>query len=138
MTQRCVARAVRRSAFTPTLLRAWLLALVLVASQAAGLAHRIVHAPGGLAGNSAIVKTSGLPSASQAAAKTAGLWSSSHEQGSAECRLIDQLAHADVLCAAPLGVLPTLPPAATAPTQHTTPLLAATAAAYQARAPPQA
>ena len=125
MTQGCYARAVRRPAFTPTCLRAWLLALVLVASQAAGLAHRIVHAPGGLAGKTAV-------------AKTAGLWSASHELGSADCRLIDQLAHADVLCAAPPAALPVLPPADTAPAPFTPPLLAVTATAYQARAPPQA
>ena len=102
----------------PTLLRAWMLAALLLAAQAAGLAHRVAHAPG-------------LPGAVQV---KAGAW---HEAGTADCRLIDQLAHADALCT-PAPALPALPVVAEATQalpQRT--LAAAAPAAYLARAPPR-
>lgn len=110
----------------PTLLRAWMLAALLLAAQAAGLAHRLAHAPG-------------LPGSTlaKAAAATAAAAGASHEAGSADCRLIDQLAHADVLCtpAVTLALLPQHADAAALPAQQAR--AAATPAGYLARAPPQ-
>ena len=62
----------------------------------------------------------------------------SHEAGDAECRLVDQLAHGDALCAAaapaPAPVLLPAPMQAPAAPRLAQPLRAA----YQARAPPLA
>ena len=121
----------KRRFFAPTLLRAWLLATLLLAAQAAGLAHRVLHAPGQAPGHA----SGGATAASVATAAAA--WGGSHAPGTADCRLIDQLAHADVLCGAA--------PAAEALPPATTVVLAAlpqavparTTAAYLARAPPR-
>jgi hypothetical protein len=106
-----------RRFFAPTLLRAWLMAGLLLAAQAAGLAHRIAHAPG------------------QAGAHAS--WSHGHEAGGADCRLIDQLAHADALCSPPAWA-PAPPPPAAAPLRLAIyAALAPAPAAYLARAPPR-
>lgn len=63
-----------------TPLRAWLLAVLLLVSQATGFAHRIAHA-------------------TPAGGTTAqAVWKADHQPGSADCRLVDQLTHADALC----------------------------------------
>jgi hypothetical protein len=107
-----------RRRLAPTLLQAWLLAGLLLAAQALGLAHRVAH--GG--GSATVVSATGFES---------------HEAGSADCRLVDQLTQADLLCASPPAGAPTLPafvertvftPSAWAPQP---------AAAYLARAPPR-
>ncbi len=107
----------RRAA--PTWLHATLLALLLLAAQAAGLAHRIAHAPG---------------AASTAAYKH---WSPEHEQGSADCRLIDQLAHADGLCGDASPTTAAAPADTPAPVPALRFVAAGAAAAYLARAPPR-
>ena len=99
----------------------WWLVLLLLAAQALGLAHRVAHAPG-------------LPGG--ALAHVAAAAHASHEAGSAECRLVDQLAHADALCGSMV-----LPPAPlrTADTGHAVArpaLTVGSAAAYLARGPP--
>ncbi len=103
----------------PTWLHATLLVLLLLAAQAAGLAHRVAHAPG----------------AAQAAAH--GHFAAVHDEGSAECRLIDQLAHADGLC----GDAPAATAAAVGGTSAAVlaprVVAAGPAAAYLARAPPR-
>ncbi len=110
-----------RSRLRPTLLQAWLLAGLLLAAQALGLAHRVAH--GGGAGSPTAVS-----------AKT---FAGHHEAGSAECRLVDQLAQGDLLCgSAPALALPLLVQAAVPPA-HAAPLPAEPAGAYQARAPPR-
>jgi hypothetical protein len=75
-----------------TPLRAWLLAMLLLVSQVTGLAHRIAHA-------------------TPAGGTTAqAVWQADHQPGSADCRLVDQLTHADVLCSGtPAAALPRLP-----------------------------
>lgn len=103
---------------TLTPLRAWLLALVLVAAQSAGMAHRIVH---------------GAP---QAGAGAKSAWGLDHKQGTADCRLLDQLTHADALCGPAVAELPALPPVATRDVALSLPLQAAAPAPYLARAPP--
>lgn len=107
-----------RRPFALTSLRAWLLALLLLAAQAAGIAHRVAHAPG--------------------LAPVHAAWVDGHESGAADCRLVDQLAHADVLCGAapapPLALR--VAQAATAPLPQALP--AGTAAVYLARGPPPA
>jgi hypothetical protein len=98
---------------TPVLtpLRAWLLALMLVAAQAAGLAHRIGHA-------------------SPAGGTTAqAVWKADHKAGSADCLLVDQLTHADALCSGVPAAAPLHLPADTA--------LALAAEAVRARPSPQ-
>jgi hypothetical protein len=103
---------------TITPLRAWLLALVLVLAQTAGLAHRVAHtvAPGSV--------------------KAQSVWSAEHKAGTADCRLLDQLTHADALCAPVLAALPEPvlgQERLAAPTGLVRP---AAPAVYQARAPP--
>lgn len=112
----------KRRFFAPTVLRAWLLATLLLAAQAAGLAHRVLHAAGAPGGTSA--------------AQAVAAWGGSHQPGSADCRLIDQLAHADLLCGA--AAAPATLPTATATVVAVLPqsLPARPAAAYLARAPP--
>jgi len=110
-----------RPRLRPTLLQAWLLAGLLLAAQALGLAHRVAH--GGGAGAVTV-------SATQA-------FAGDHEAGSAECRLVDQLAQGDLLCGdAPLLALPLVVQAALPPAPAQS-LPATPAAAYQARAPPR-
>ncbi len=107
-----------RRRLAPTLLHAWLLAALLLAAQAAGLAHRIAHAPG--------------------AGTTASSWLvPDHEKGSPGCRLVDQLTQADVLCSGDVALAalplpqaePEAVPAAFAPR--------AFAALFDARGPPR-
>ena len=110
-----------RKRLAPTLLQAWLLAGLLLAAQALGLAHRVAH--GGGAGT--------------APAVSAKAFADGHEAGSAECRLIDQLAQGDLLCgdapALPLPLFVQAAPPLAAPAS----LPALPAGAYQARAPPR-
>lgn len=100
-------------------LHALLLAALLLAAQGLGLAHHVAHGQSG------------------PATAHAGPWLDGHDEGSADCRLIDQLGHADLA----FGALAALPQAAAAtPTpagcsRSAQPL--APARPYQARAPPQ-
>ena len=106
---------------------AWWLVVLLLAAQALGLAHRVAHAPG-LPG--------GALAQAAAAAFVAVPAHASHEAGSAECRLIDQLAHADALCGS-VGLPPA--PLRTADTGQAVNRPAqpvGSAAAYLARGPP--
>lgn len=117
----------------PRLWQAWLLAVLLLAAQALGLAHRVAHAPG-------LAHQTGHPPAAahavQASAAHADGHASGHEAGSPDCRLIDQLAHADALCGA-ASLPPALPrTAAIAPAVPGLALPSRGAAAYLARAPP--
>lgn len=106
----------RRFSLNP--IHAWLLALLLLAAQATGLAHRVAHAPG------------------LAPAHTA--WADGHEQGQGDCRLVDQLSHADALCGAAAALPPQLPAAVAATPLPQQARPAGTAAAYLARGPPPA
>ena len=133
-----------------SLLNAWLLAVLLLAAQAAGLSHRISHAPqaaalGGIAG---LAVQGSLPAAdvkahhaTHHAAHPSGHHAAHHadphQPGSADCRLIDQLAHADALCAgdATPGALP--PPRTAASALDAPHGLASPFALYLARAPPR-
>lgn len=95
---------------------AWLLAALLLTAQALGLAHHVRHAPGLAAG--------------------AAVWVDGHAADSADCRLVDQLTHADALCGATFA--PPSPPqvAVQAAAVQVAAAAAAAPAAYQARAPP--
>jgi hypothetical protein len=96
-----------------------MLAALLLAAQGLGLAHRALH--GG-----------------SAQGQVASAWLDEHEAGSADCRLIDQLGHAD-LAVGTQALAPCLPTAAAAPAARVGAVLPATPAlAYSARAPPQA
>jgi hypothetical protein len=99
------------AAFATALVAALLLA------QALGLVHRVWHAPG-LAGPEAAAFDG-------------------HAHDTPECRLIDQLAHADGLAGA--DFVPALPPRpAPLATPPRSPALAAQAAGALARGPPAA
>ena len=104
-----------------TLWRAWLLAALLLAAQAAGLAHRVSHAVGHAMGQGAVATASG--------------WS--HEQGSADCKLVDQLVHADALCGASAAALPARLLGVPNIVDAAQPAPAATTAVYLARGPPR-
>lgn len=104
----------------PTIVQAWWLAALLLLAQGLGLSHRIAHAP------------SHGPAQVHASA-----WGHDHEAGSADCRLVDQLAHADALCAPPTAALPLVATAQTAVAPLPSSRPADTAAAYLARAPPR-
>jgi len=132
-------------------LHATLLALALLAAQALGLAHRVAHglphasrsavaAVDATAGSAATEASADSAVTEHAAAPidaaevpTAHL--SSHDPGGAECRLLDQAAHADALAA---SAWPALPPRVPAPL----PAVAGTVLAgwgvhaYLARGPP--
>lgn len=99
--------------------QAWLLAALLLAAQAAGLAHRVAHGSGGVA---------------HAAQKA---FSASHDEGSAECRLIDQLTHADALCGGDAPAATVLAASAADPSRPAARLSEGAPAAYLARAPPR-
>jgi hypothetical protein len=165
------SRRSTRAAWRPRA-QVWLLAALLLAAQAFGLAHRVAHAPGlsgafhadspGLSGafhadspglsGAFHADSPGLPDLTHFSAAFApgahdcdhphhhGLATplSGHEAGSAECRLIDQLAHADALFGSPeLPLL--LAPQATVLVAAAVPARPqGDAAAYLARAPPQA
>jgi hypothetical protein len=102
----------------------WALVLALLAAQSLGLAHRLLHgAPADDAGTSRPATLAAGPVYVALAAPLhrhadgercdprqahADPWHD-HEAGSAECRLVDQLAHADLCSAAP--VQPPLAPA---------------------------
>ena len=136
-------------------LHAWLLAALLLAAQALGLAHRVAHAPGlpgAAAAHAAAVFSADLHAHGDGAAGahaegTAGVQAhghgaigaaagSHHEAGSADCRLIDQLAHADAMCGS-AGLPPELlRTAATGAAVDLPSLPAGSAAAYLARGPP--
>ena len=99
-----------------TLRRHWALGPVLVLAcallwaQALGLAHRIVHGPqlGGLA---AVSQTA--TAASEGVARLEqGFWAQllAGHQGESDCRVFEQLSHADALPALPLLALPVLAP----------------------------
>lgn len=111
-----------RQRLRPTLLQAWLLAGLLLAAQALGLAHRVAHAGG--AGAAAV-------------AVSAKAFADGHEAGSAECRLVDQLTQGDLLCASALALVLPLTVQVAAPVALALPRPAAPAGAYQARAPPR-
>jgi hypothetical protein len=98
--------------------RAWLLALLLLGAQWAGLSHRVSHT------------TAPALAAVQAPA------SGDHQPGTADCRLIDQLAHADALCGPPLTPQAVLQLAGSLPAQPVLSQQAPAPALYQARAPP--
>ena len=105
-------------------MRAWLLALVLLAAQSAGLAHRVNHAaqPG-----------SGTSTAAAQQIKRSAI---DHLAGSADCKLFDQLTHADALCAGLTAKVPAVLPTAVADPLPVPLLLAGPATLYLARAPP--
>lgn len=126
-------------------LHAWLLAVLLLAAQALGLAHRVAHAPGLPAAVSAQAAAFAAAhvhahadvnaDAASAAAATASAHGQ-HEAGGADCRLIDQLAHADALCGGD-GLPPPLLRTSTIGTWADVPALPlGSAAAYLARGPP--
>jgi len=146
MTPRLTPRARRLQP-----LHAWLLAVLLLAAQALGLTHRVAHAPGlpgatvaqatASASVFAAATASALEAATATAAESAGAPAHAHshfphEAGSADCRLVDPLAHADALFAG-ASLPPVLPRAAATGAVATLPAVpAGSAAAYLARGPP--
>lgn len=124
---------------------AWLLAALLLLAQGLGLVHGISHgiAPGKMAHRPACgLPASPAPAGPAAAAAcedkpAAHAHGGAHEAGDAQCRLVDQLAHADGLptAAMPPGALRTgCPVPATALRLA---LAEGGLAAYLARAPPR-
>ena len=104
--------------------RAALLCLALLLAQGLGQAHVLLHAPG--------------PAAPTTSSSHDGDWiGGSHEAGGSDCRLIDQLSHADLLWA-PSPVVPARLPMLVLLVPMVPAVLARAAAApYLARAPPQ-
>ncbi len=99
--------------------QAWLLAVLLLAAQGAGLAHRVAH---------------GLAVSEHAAQQD---FHAGHDEGSAECRLVDQLTHADALCAGEPATPPAFAAAVAMPVRLAGRLAEGASAAYLARAPPR-
>jgi hypothetical protein len=134
-----------------TLARALWLCAALLAAQWLGHAHAVAH---GLAAGAALTAASHAQADCTPAAQgfapafhvahhdhdhdhSPGLsLADGHEAGGAECRLVDQLGHADLLWSAqvPAGQLQHRGPAPQ--TGAAAPRAAAPAAGYQARAPP--
>lgn len=132
--------------------------LALLLAQALGLAHRVVHdtAHAGLPPTeratasdfrdfSGAVDIGALPWALHGShgladpeahdCETADGLFDSHEEGSAECQLLDQLAHADVLLASVIAA-PAVLPAAVRLSLPTGAAQGRHSAVYEARAPP--
>lgn len=107
--------------------QAWLLAVLLLAAQGAGLSHRLAH--GGAHGGA-----QGVAVAQGAGPQDAH---AGHDEGSPECRLVDQLAHADALCSGETATPPALTVALAAPARTAGRPAQGAAAAYLARAPPR-
>lgn len=118
-----------------TLLRACALAVLLLWVQAMGLAHSVAHAswgpaPGSLQGFEADAAES--PRSDFLSA----IWGGSHQAGDVECKLIDQLGHADAAVPSLQLGLPPAPAAQPVPARRDAAPPARRAAAYCARAPP--
>ena len=114
-------------------LHVWWLAALLLAAQALGLAHRVAHATGL---PSAVAVQAAALAIGSADAPAHGDAGAGHEAGSADCRLIDQLAHADALCGSGYSP-PALPRTSASGTLASFPALPlGSAAAYLARGPP--
>jgi hypothetical protein len=114
-------------------MRAWLLALVLLAAQVAGLAHRVVHTP--LSGTGTPAATAqALGQDRQDQQRRIG---ADHQSGSADCRLFDQLLHADALCVAAAVTAALALPADNEIALQAEAARATSAALYLARAPPR-
>jgi hypothetical protein len=151
------APTTRRPVPALTLARALWLCTVLLCAQWLGQAHAVAHGVGSGAGHTLAVhaQADGVPAAQGFAPAfddthsghdlglahdnhhAPGLnLADGHEAGGAECRLVDQLGHADLLWSAqaPAGQTEHRGPAPQA--WAAAPRAAAPAAAYQARAPP--
>lgn len=109
-----------------------LLPLALLAAQTLGLWHGVVHPH---AASGALRAAIASAQAGHGPAHQAGASLGHHDDGSALCRLVDHLAHADALLAAPAVVLPAVVHAlATTPVLRG--LAASTSSPYEARGPP--
>ncbi len=113
--------------------RAWLLAAALLLAQAAGLLHRHTPLPAGPAESAGALASAPV----EPAAPADSPWAHDHRSDSPDCRLIDQLAHADALCGDPVASLPPLVLADTESAPASALLRAAAPALYLARAPPR-
>lgn len=113
---------------------ALLLVLALLWAQLLGLAHRVWHAPQASAAV-AIQETVHGPIQQAPAGLLAHLLGSG--QSDPDCRVFDQLAHADSLPTVPALALAALPPIFLAPAPYLRLALAA-GAPFAARAPPAA
>jgi hypothetical protein len=111
-------------------------ALALLAAQAFGLAHRVAHGAEPAAAPAHVSAPEVCDHAHEPGQGLAALFDHHHDEGSVECRLIDQAGHADVL---PTGALPVLALGTSADAALPCPLSAARTTRpqpYQARAPP--
>lgn len=121
----------RHRAISPVLV----LTCALLWAQALGLAHRIVHGPQWSGGGHGLAQQAAVDPSGQSDAD--GLLASlfAGHQGDTDCRLFDQLGHADALPGVPSLALPVLlplflDPAATVTVCHSG------AALFEARGPP--
>lgn len=127
----------RRPLPGPTALQAWLLAALLLVAQGLGLAHRVAHAPG-LGHGGATLAAVSTSAKGHADGQAKASWAAGHEADSAECRLIDQLAHGDGLCSTPWAAAAAPQAGETRAAAPAPAPRAGSASAYFARAPPQA
>lgn len=133
-----------------TACRAWALSLALLLAQALGLHHGVAHGAMGSWGPSASVQVpaAGLatgqvhadhrhgPDATALQEAPAGAFHADHDAGDAQCRLVDQVGHAELLW---LSLPSTAVVPADRPAANRAPWSAAPDAAhapYQARGPP--
>jgi len=118
----------RRPVLSPVLL----LVVALLWGQLLGLAHRVLHSPrAGLP--SAVVQVAGAQHAAHAPGLLAHLQAPADD--TSDCRLYDQLGHADAMPAVPWLALPPVLPLFLAPA-CTARLLLPAPAPFAARAPP--
>ena len=110
-----------------------LICLVLAAlllAQALGMVHRVLHGA-----HAAPVQALALPHAERQQAQLLAALFDGHEEGQADCRLFDQISHAD-LAAADLPVFEATLPHGVRPVAHGHWHAAARPAGFQARGPP--
>ena len=126
-----------------TLVRACALTALLLLAQALGLAHGVAHARWGPAQGSLLSAPSALPGLQAGPVQAPpgdfapATWRGSHQAGDVECRLIDQLGHADAQAPGLQAWLPPAPDAQPVPALPAVVLRSRPAAAYRARAPPR-
>jgi hypothetical protein len=102
--------------------------LALLLTQALGLAHRVVHAPHSPVELQSTAQQPGHPSLAAAFDQ--------HDEGSAECRLIDQAGHGDAVAAPTLAPGQPVAPDSAPPPRPAAGFIAACTQPYSARGPP--
>lgn len=86
----------------------WILSAGILLSQTVGLLHQVVHAP---SGHPPAMAFTASPAQTDHGLNWLAKLFADHKKDSGDCRLFDQLAHADLLPTVATMALPVVPPA---------------------------